>query len=127
MWLEVSGTDPVWGISYPFDLPNKCLYGQFVAVDGDWLGLSLFPPTCEGYEGLPPGSVLMEFPFGTWRSSFPQKTWRNWERNLDRDEMMSDFSSWTQTEQEVLLALVKSLSLEFGIVLITHRLKNKMR
>lgn len=48
------------------------------------------------------------------------------ERNLDRDEMMSDFSSWTQTEQEVLLALVKSLSLEFGIVLITHHLKNKM-
>lgn len=40
--------------------------------------------------------------------------------------MMSDFSSWTQTEQEVLLALVKSLSLEFGIVLITHHLKNKM-
>lgn len=40
--------------------------------------------------------------------------------------MMSDFSSWTQTEQEVLLTLVKSLSLEFGIVLITHCLKNKV-
>lgn len=33
---------------------------------------------------------------------------------------MSDFSSRTQAEQEILLALVKSLSLEFHIALTTH-------
>lgn len=33
---------------------------------------------------------------------------------------MSDFSSQTQAEQEILLALVKSLSLEFHIALTTH-------
>lgn len=38
---------------------------------------------------------------------------------------MSDFSSWTQAEQEILLALVKGLSLDFHTALITHCVEKK--
>lgn len=38
---------------------------------------------------------------------------------------MSDFSSWTQAEQEILLALVKSVSLDFHTALITHCVEKK--
>lgn len=38
---------------------------------------------------------------------------------------MSDFSSWTPAEQEILLALVKGLSLDFHTALITHCVEKK--